>query len=96
MQEYELIYIVAPTVEEEGQTVLNERVGTMITNLKGEIAEVKPWGRRRLAYPIKSFREGNYVEMQLKLDPQAVAELERNMRLNESVIRYLLIRKGEH
>jgi small subunit ribosomal protein S6 len=51
------------------------------------------WGRRRLAYPIKDFRDGIYSVTQLKLDPKSADELERNLMLNDQIIRYLLIRK---
>ncbi len=93
MQDYELTYILAPTFEEEQLPGAYEAIAGLVQNLKGEIAESKPWGRRRLAYPISGFREGNYVEMRFKLDAQAAAELERSLRLNEAVIRYLLVRK---
>jgi small subunit ribosomal protein S6 len=90
-----MVYVVNPTVEEEQVGSVVEGINAAVQNLKGEIGEVKPWGRRRLAYPIKGFREGNYVEMHFKLDPAAAAELERNLQLNETVIRYLLIKKGD-
>lgn len=93
MQNYELVYILAPTFEEEQLPLAYDSIGTLVQNLKGEVAETKPWGRRRLAYPIKGFREGNYVEMRFKLGPDAAIELERSLRLNEAVIRYLLVRK---
>lgn len=93
MQEYELVYILAPTFEEDQLSGAYDSVSALVQNLKGQVAEVKPWGRRRLAYPIKGFREGNYVEMRFQLGASAAAELERNLRLNEAVIRYLLVRK---
>jgi small subunit ribosomal protein S6 len=93
LQDYELTYILAPTFEEEQLGPAYESISSLVQNLKGEVAETKPWGRRRLAYPIKGFREGNYVEMRFKMDASTTAELERNLRLNEAVIRYLLVRK---
>ncbi|MHB1131197.1 MAG: 30S ribosomal protein S6 [Chloroflexota bacterium] len=93
MANYELVYILMPTFEEEQLTPVYESITGLVQSLKGEIAEVKPWGRRRLAFPIKGFRDGNYVEMRFQMETPASAELERSLRLNESVIRYMLVRK---
>lgn len=93
MHEYELVYIIPPTVEEEQVGGITEAITAYIQSLKGEVGEVKPWGRRRFAYPINHFREGNYVEVHFKLDPAATRELDRGLRLNESVLRHLLVRK---
>ncbi len=93
LQDYELTYILAPTFEEEQLGGVYDSISGLVQNLKGEVAESKPWGRRRMAYPIKGFREGNYVELRFKMDAKSAAELERSLRLNEAVIRYLLVRK---
>ncbi|MDA8219328.1 MAG: 30S ribosomal protein S6 [Dehalococcoidales bacterium] len=93
MREYELVYILDPNLEEEQAAGITEGVSGVVRNLKGELGEVKPWGRRKLAYPINNFREGNYIEMHFKMETSAVAELERGLRLNESVIRYLVTKK---
>ena len=93
MANYELVYILMPTFEDEQLGPVYETISGLVQNLKGEVSEVKPWGRRKLAYPIKGFRDGNYVEMRFAMSPTAAAELERSLRLNESVIRYLLVRK---
>ncbi len=95
LREYELVYITPPTVEDEQVGTVSESIATYVRNLKGELGEVKPWGRRKFAYPIDHHREGNYVEMHFQLDPTAAHELERSLRLNESVLRYLLVRKDE-
>ncbi len=94
MNEYELICILPPAVEEESTNAATETITAFLQSLNGEIVEVKPWGRRRLAFPIGGHREGNYVEYQLKLDPALTQQLERGMKLNEDVIRYLLINKA--
>jgi small subunit ribosomal protein S6 len=95
LKDYELVCILPPTVEEEQTTGVIESVSNFVQSLKGEVQEVKPWGRRRLAYPIKHHREGSYVELQFKLDPAVSGDLERGLRLNESVLRYLLISKDQ-
>ena len=95
MKEYELVSILPPSVEEEQAAGVAEAVSNFIQSLNGEVQEVKPWGRRRFAYPIKHFREGNYVEMHFRLYPAKADDLERGLRLNESVLRYMLLRKDQ-
>jgi small subunit ribosomal protein S6 len=58
----------------------------------GEVTSVDVWGRRTLAYPIKNHREGIYVLLQAKITPSAIIELERNLKLSEEIIRYLLVK----
>jgi small subunit ribosomal protein S6 len=58
----------------------------------GEVTSVDVWGRRALAYPIDNHREGIYVLFQAKMPPSALSELERNLKLSEEIIRYLLIK----
>ena len=61
----------------------------------GEIENIDEWGKRRLAYPIQDFREGYYVLMNFKADPQLPSELERNYKITDEVIRYIIIRDDE-
>jgi small subunit ribosomal protein S6 len=69
-----------------------ERVQKFIQERGGEVKEVNPWGRRKLAYPIKQFVEGHYIVAQFSLDPQAVRALEGNLELAEDVIRHLVVK----
>jgi len=59
------------------------------------VTQLDLWGRRRLAYPIHKQTEGQYVLMQTQMTPQATSEIERNMRLNEQVMRFQVIRTDE-
>lgn len=92
MRNYELTFIVHPEVEDEGLASVIEKVSQFITAGNGQVTNVNHWGRRRLAYPIQKQREGYYVLMQVQLDPASINELERNLKLTEQVIRYLLVR----
>lgn len=94
MRDYELVYIIRPTAAEEEVGTLNERVQTWIGADGGEIQRINPWGRRRLAYPIDNFRDGTYVAVEFRSGPQTIDGIERNLKLSEDVIRYLLIRRG--
>jgi small subunit ribosomal protein S6 len=95
VRDYELIFIIAPVVEEESIQGVVDNVSTRIQADGGEVTKVDVWGRRRLAYPIQKFTEGTYVLVDAQLKPDALSELERNLKLNTSIIRYLLVRKGE-
>lgn len=95
MRDYELVYIIRPNAAEEAVTSLNERVQTWIGAEGGEVQKVNPWGRRRLAYPIGDFREGLYVQVNFRAGPRTLKPIERNLKLSEDVIRYMLVRPGE-
>lgn len=93
MRPYELVVVISPEVQEEGVTQMNERVGKYITDLGGEIETQNLWGKRRLAYPIKRFIEGTYVLTHFQLDPALSSNLEASLRVNEEVLRHILIRR---
>ena len=95
MRDYELVAIISPEVAEENIPTAVEKVSRFITERGGSIAEVNQWGKRKLAYPIKDHTEGNYVLFQFKLDAEATAELEANLRISEEILRHLIVRLGE-
>jgi small subunit ribosomal protein S6 len=92
MCNYEFTFIVRSDLEDEGMTAVVEKVGQFIADGGGQVTNVDHWGRRRLAYPIQRQKEGYYVLMHVQLDSQSIGELERNLKLTEEVIRYLLVR----
>lgn len=91
MRHYELGFILHPQVEQPDVTQAVERVKQYVVTGGGEVTSVDVWGRRTLAYLIRKQREGTYVFFQAQLDPQAVQSLERNLKLDEQVLRYLLL-----
>ena len=93
MRDYELVMIVSPEVADESVPATVERVQQFIAEQGGQVKEVTPWGRRRLAYPIEHHREGSYVVAQLSLEPTKVGVLEENLRLAEDVIRHIVVRR---
>jgi small subunit ribosomal protein S6 len=95
LRDYELVMIVSPEVEDDAVPSTVERVQQFITEQGGQVKEVTPWGRRRLAYPIDRHREGSYVVAQLSLDPQRLKALEDNLKLAEDVIRHLVVKLEE-
>ncbi len=95
MRHYEFMYIVSPEVEEESLETVTEKVGQMIADGGGEVLRLDSWGRRRLAYPIRKFREGHYMLARIKLEPGAISEFRARLALTEEVIRHLLVRTEE-
>jgi small subunit ribosomal protein S6 len=92
VRNYEIVFIVHPTVDGDDFTAVVDRVTELVERNSGKVAELNIWGLRRLAYPIQDEWEGQYVLMQLELEPQGVAGLERDLGLVEPVIRHLIIR----
>ena len=95
MREYELTFIVRSDVEELDLNAVIDRVKGLIADNGGEITKLDLWGTRRLAYPIKHMRAGQYVFMLTKLPSKAIAEMDRSLQLMEEVIRYLFVRVDE-
>jgi small subunit ribosomal protein S6 len=84
--------VLDPNLDDAALEALNTRIQNMVTQRGGIIESVDTWGRKRLAYPIGRFRDGVYILSRLQLPPAAPAEIERALKLNESVIRHLLVR----
>src|SRR5436305_11476474 len=82
----------SPPLDESALEAMNTRISTLVTQRGGTSENVDGWGRRRLAYPIGRFRDGFYVLSRVQLPPTAAVEIERALKLNESVIRHLLVR----
>lgn len=93
---YELTFIVRvdPSEEVINNTVTQVQGWVEADNL-GQVTKIDRWGRRKLAYEIDKQRDGYYVLMNADIDPQNLSELERNMKLSPTVLRYLLICPGE-
>jgi len=92
LQEYELVYVVSPEVADESLETRVDNISQFITGKEGVIDGVEKWGRKKLAYPIKHFLEGNYVLTKFKLSPAQCKELDANLRISEEIIRHLLIK----
>ena len=95
MRAYELTFIVPTDVGEEDLNGVVTQIQGWVEGTQGKVLGVDHWGRRRLAYNIAEYHEGQYVVLNLELEPQSTTELERNLKLSEKVIRHLLIRKEE-
>lgn len=95
MREYEMMVILRAELPEEERDALLESIQRWVETGEGKIENVDHWGRRRMMYEIDGERDGYYLVYQLGLPTTAPAELERNLRLNEDVLRHLLTRQDE-
>ena len=90
--DYEVTYIVRPSLEEADVDVRVEQLAETVRSRGGEVGEIEKMGKRRLAYEIADVREGYAVVMKFKSEAALAKEIERQLRLNEDVIRHLLIK----
>jgi len=95
LREYEVMYIIKPNFEEDKYTEIIEKYNALIQANGGEILKVEPWGKRRLAYEIQKLREGYYVLLRINGEPELPRELERNFKIADEIMRYLVIRVEE-
>lgn len=91
-REYETIYVLRPGTTNEGVAEINERIRNIIESLSGKIVKVDNWGKRRLAYEVEKERKGIYLYWQYLASRGVVAEIERNLRMLDSVIRYMTVK----
>jgi small subunit ribosomal protein S6 len=95
MRDYETLYIINPTLEEEANKNVVEKFKTLIQNSGGEVTDINEWGKRKLAYTVKEMNEGYYVLMHFKAEPAVVQDLERVFKITDEVIRYLITKQEE-
>jgi small subunit ribosomal protein S6 len=89
------MYIVKPDLDDQAVQQEIEKVGHLIETNGGQIKKVTPWGKRRLAYTVKDNREGHYVVAEFDLDQAKVQEVERVLKISDTVFRHLLVRQDE-
>ncbi len=95
MRDYELVIIVTPEIDETATAEVVDKVKTWITEAGGSIESSEEWGRQKLAYLIRNQKEGQYFLFNLKLEPTTIVNLERNFRLQESILRFLIINRDD-
>lgn len=93
MRNYEVALIAHPELNDEALAALVDKVTGWITAAGGVLGEIDRWGRRRLAFPIRKQREGQYMFVPAQMPPAATRDLERNLRLTESILRFMITLK---
>lgn len=94
MNSYETLYIIKPDVDDEQRAALIAKFNDIITADGGEIENVDEWGKRKLAYEINYIGEGYYVLVNFKAKSDLPAELERNFKISDNIMRYIVVRKN--
>jgi small subunit ribosomal protein S6 len=92
---YEVMFIVRPDVVEEEVDKLIAGFATTVTNGGGNVKSTEKMGRRKLAYMVRKFNDGNYILMTIEANGAVVAELERRLRVSEPVIKFITVRMDE-
>lgn len=90
MRTYEVVLIIHPDLDETAVNEAVEKVKSWITTAGGTVSKVDSWGKRRMAYVIRKQRDGQYFLITTEIPPAYTAELERNLRFLEPVIRFMI------
>lgn len=93
MNNYELMVIIHPDLDEEATNQALEKIKDWIAKLGGKIEKIDNWGKRRLAYEIQKQNEGVYFLHYVSMPPSAVVDMEKNLRILEPVMRFLIVAK---
>jgi small subunit ribosomal protein S6 len=95
MRHYELIYIVNPNLSDEDFRELVKRYNSTIENLNGIIIKTQEWGKQRLAYRIKKFYNGVYVYVEFCAENESIAEIERNLKLDDNILKFQTVKLAD-
>ena len=95
MRNDDIMYVVRPNIEEDAKKALIERFEEILTSNGAEIIESKDWGKRRLAYEINDFKEGFYRIVRVKSTDEATNEFDRLAKINDDIIRHIVVREEE-
>lgn len=91
MKAYELLYFVAPAIDEESRTAVATRIQNAIAEGEGVVDEVEEWGERKLAFEVNGLTEGDYTLVNFHADPANIAELNRVLRITDAVERHMIV-----
>ena len=92
LRDYELVFVIRPDIAEENLGTTVDKLSQAMTGKGSVISGIERWGKRKLAYPIKHFLEGNYVLIRFKTKPSVSKEIEANLQITEEIIRYLMVK----
>lgn len=95
MRNYEGVFIINPDLSADASKAVVTQLQDLVSKNGGRVDGLQDWGKKRLAYKIAKKQEGNYVLMNFQLDTKSTKKLEQFLRLNDQVIRYLLVNKDD-
>ena len=95
MKAYELLFFVDPNLDPETRLAVMKRIDNTIAEGNGKVDNVDEWGKRKLAYEINGLTDGDYTLVNFHADPQNVAELDRVLRINDAVVRHMIVKRED-
>ncbi len=95
MKAYEMLFFVSPTLDDETRLATMKRVDTTVTGNGGIVDGVEDWGKRKLAFEVNGLTDGNYTLINFHMDPAAIAELDRIMRITDAIARFMIVRRDD-
>lgn len=95
MKAYELLFFVAPSIDEETRLAVMKRIDTAITADNGTVDNVDNWGKRKLAYEVNGFTDGDYTLIDFHANPESIAELDRVLRITDAVERFMIVKRTD-
>ncbi len=93
MRDYELTLVLDGELSSEDQKKITQKIKKIIEDEKGKVEKQNDWGKRELAYPIKKKRMGFYFLWEIKIAPEELDKIDKKLKIEEGVLRYLIIRK---
>jgi len=94
VRDYEFVVVINPEVGDDELPNIVEKLSRFITEKGGTVDEVEQWGRKKLAYPIGKFMEGNYILSRFKLEPKLIRDFEADLRISDEILRHLVLKVG--
>ena len=95
MREYEFVYVIQPDATAEREAEIHQRIDQVVSDNKGRLLLRDDWGKRRLAYEIRKFQKGHYFQVNFLGMGKEVAEIERLMRIDADILRYLSVQAND-
>jgi len=92
---YELMLLLNPNLDEDARNATVERVEGLVTENGGVVDNVESWGKRKLAFELDDLTEGDYVVLDFHTTPDAIAEIDRVLRITDPVVRHMIVRRDD-
>jgi len=94
MNSYEATFIFKPDIKKDDLEKMVAQVHELIQKHKGAVGEIKDWGKKRMAYSIRKYKEGFYYFIDFHIGPEAIVKMRRAFSLNEAILRVLIVKQG--
>ena len=95
MRNYEGVFIIDPDLSNDASKGVSTQIQELVSKGGGRVDSLQDWGKKRLAYKIRKKHEGNYLLVNFQMDPKHTKKFEQMLRLNDQVLRFLLVNKDE-